>query len=222
MDAAEVLGAVKAAAAVPPDFDLDCSGPLGDKHLRQLLDGTPAGFDAVRRLQVHLDSSGTWDGLWLLNRLGDLTDLTARFSGRFTPRHPSPPPTGLLAPLKLREWPVARLHCLDVALSLFEWVHGNWVVDLLHGLAASGSQHTLRELRLRGPELSEAAAAAPLAAFSRLTYLDYMVQCPRGLFSDGPEVMGARDRMAAWLHQRLPALRHSLGRRRQTIFGDGQ
>lgn len=217
MSAVEVLPAVKAAAAVPPDFDLECSRPLGDNHMLQLLDGTPTGLDAVRRLQLHLGRSATWDGVRLLNRLGALTDLTVIFSGRLTQRHTSPPPKGLLAPLKLREWPVARLHRLSVSLSLFERVRGDWVVDLLHGLAASGSQHSLRELRLRGPELSEAAAADPLAALTRLAYLDYDVQCPRGVFSDGPEVKGARDRMATWLHQRLPALQHSLGRRRRIL-----
>eukprot|EP00170_Pyropia_yezoensis_P007293 contig_29850_g7315 len=130
MSAVEVLPAVKAAAAVPPDCDLEGFRPLGDNHMLLLLDGTPTGLDAVRRLQLHLRGSATWDGLQLLNRLGALTDLTVIFSGRLNQRHTSPPPKGLLAALKLHEWPVARLHRLSVSLSLFERVHGDWVVDL--------------------------------------------------------------------------------------------
>lgn len=117
MDTAELLPAVKAAAAVAPEFDLDVSGPLGDAHLLQLLDGTPTGLDAVHRLTVHLSVSATWDGLRLLNRLADLTDLTVSFSTRYTHRDSLPPPKGLLAPLKLREWPVTGLHHLSVVLS---------------------------------------------------------------------------------------------------------
>lgn len=208
MDTAELLPAVKAAAAVAPEFDLDVSGPLGDAHLLQLLDGTPTGLDAVHRLTVHLGVSATWDGLRLLNRLADLTDLTVSFSTRYTHRDSLPPPKGLLAPLKLREWPVAGLHRLSVLLSQLLLVRADWVVDLLAGLAASGSQHTLQELQLWGQELSEAAAAAPLTALSRLAYFEYLVQGARGEYHEG---MAARGRLATWLDQRLPALRHSLG-----------
>lgn len=217
MDGEEVVTAVMAAAAVSHDFDLNLCRTLGDKDLLRLLDGTPAGLDKVHRLWVRLGSYATWERLRLLNRLGYLTYLTIKFFVSHAHRDFSPPRMGLLVQPKLRDWPVAGLHGLVASSSHTTRVHGEWVIILLVGIAASGSQHTLQELSLRGPGLSEATAAASLAALSSLLYSNYTVEGPHSVFDSERSV--ARDRMAALLHRRLPSLRHTLGRRRRPIFG---